>query len=86
MGAAGKAYTFVTKEQGDELTRIENTINMVIPVDTVEGFEHRPPPERGPMFPPKPEAMVTAESQKPPEPDKNSMRLGAKLPSRRRRR
>ena len=31
MGAAGKAFTFVTKEQGDELTKVEALINMVIP-------------------------------------------------------
>src|SRR5450432_2927459 len=29
MGAGGKAFTFVTPEQGEELTRIENLINMV---------------------------------------------------------
>ncbi|HEX8325730.1 MAG TPA: DEAD/DEAH box helicase [Tepidisphaeraceae bacterium] len=98
MGAGGKAYMFVTREQGDELTRIENTINMVIPVDTVEGFVPRPPPERAPMFPPNPNsasgtgpggqpgATAAAAPDKPAEPDKNSMRLGAKLPSRRRRR
>jgi ATP-dependent RNA helicase DeaD len=44
MGAGGKAFTFVTPEQGEELTRIENLINMVIPVATVEGFEPSPPP------------------------------------------
>jgi ATP-dependent RNA helicase DeaD len=82
MGANGKAYTFVTKEQGDELTRIENTINMVIPVETVEGFVPRPPPEKAPMFPPNPNPPA----EKPSEPAKNSMRLGAKLPARRRRR
>ena len=82
MGAGGKAYMFITKEQGDELTKIENTINMVIPVDTVEGFVPRPPPEKAPMFAPNPNPPAV----KAPEPDKNSMRLGAKLPSRRRRR
>ncbi|MGA3068288.1 MAG: DEAD/DEAH box helicase [Tepidisphaeraceae bacterium] len=44
MGAAGKAFTFVAKDQGDELTRVENLINMVIPVATIEGFEPRPTP------------------------------------------
>jgi ATP-dependent RNA helicase DeaD len=44
MGAGGKAFTFVTPEQGEELTRIENLINMVIPVATIEGFEPTPPP------------------------------------------
>jgi superfamily II DNA/RNA helicase len=45
MGAAGKAFTLVTKEQGDELTKVENLINMVVPVFTVEGWEARPTPE-----------------------------------------
>src|SRR5688500_2341790 len=44
MGAKGKAFTFVQKDQGDELTKIENLINMVIPVAQVEGFVPRPPP------------------------------------------
>ena len=44
MGAGGKAFTFVTPEQGEELTRIENLINMVIPVATIEGFQPTPPP------------------------------------------
>src|SRR5947208_6730037 len=39
MGARGKAYTFVTAEQGDELTRVENLINMVIPKGEIEGFQ-----------------------------------------------
>jgi ATP-dependent RNA helicase DeaD len=45
MGAAGKAFTFVGKDQGEELTKVENLINMVIPVATVEGFEARPTPD-----------------------------------------
>jgi ATP-dependent RNA helicase DeaD len=44
MGAAGKAYTLIARDQGDELTKIENLINMVIPQATVEGFEPSPPP------------------------------------------
>ena len=44
MGALGKAYTFVTKEQGDELTKVEALINMVVPQATVEGFTPSPPP------------------------------------------
>jgi hypothetical protein len=35
---------FVSKEQGDELTKIENLINMVIPKAELEGFEPNPPP------------------------------------------
>jgi ATP-dependent RNA helicase DeaD len=44
MGAKGKAFTFVLPDQGDELTKVENLINMVIPVALVEGFEARPTP------------------------------------------
>jgi ATP-dependent RNA helicase DeaD len=44
MGAKGKAFTFVGKEQGDELTKVENLINMEVPLATVEGFEPSPPP------------------------------------------
>ena len=44
MGAAGKAFTFVSRDQGDELTKVENLINMVIPQATLEGFEPDPPP------------------------------------------
>ena len=44
MGAAGKAFTFVTNEQGDELTKVENLINLQIPQATVDGFSPTPPP------------------------------------------
>src|SRR5688572_6326994 len=44
MGKGGKAFTFIAKDQGDELTKVENLINMVIPQATVEGFEPSPPP------------------------------------------
>src|SRR5579862_218449 len=43
MGAAGRAFTFVTREQGDELTRIESLINMVLPLANLEGFTPSPP-------------------------------------------
>ncbi len=44
MGAAGKAYTFVSRDQGGELTKVESLINMVIPVATLEGFVPSPTP------------------------------------------
>jgi ATP-dependent RNA helicase DeaD len=44
MGAQGKAFTFVGRDQGDELTKVEGLINMVIPQGTLEGWEPRPPP------------------------------------------
>jgi superfamily II DNA/RNA helicase len=61
MGALGKAFTFVMPDQGDELTKIENLINMQIPQALVEGFEARPTPAdwtegkpTGPTFTAKP--------------------------------
>ncbi len=45
MGAAGKAFTFIHKDQGDELTKVENLINMIIPQAMLEGFEPRPTPD-----------------------------------------
>ena len=39
MGREGVAYTFVTREEGDELTRIEMLINKVLIEDKIEGFE-----------------------------------------------
>ena len=44
MGAAGKAFTFVGRDQGDELTKVEGLINMVIAKATLEGWEPNPPP------------------------------------------
>jgi ATP-dependent RNA helicase DeaD len=38
MGAPGKAFTFVEPHQGDELTRVESLINMLIPQAQLEGF------------------------------------------------
>ena len=44
IGARGKAFTFIQRDQGQELTKIENLINMIIPQATLEGFEPRPTP------------------------------------------
>ncbi len=44
MGAAGKAFTFVQRDQGDELTKVEALINMVVPKATLEGYEPSPTP------------------------------------------
>ena len=38
MGREGMAYTFVTTEEGDELTRIEMLINRQLKRDEIEGF------------------------------------------------
>ena len=39
MGKDGIAIAFVTREQGDELTKIEAFINLMIPEDRIDGFE-----------------------------------------------
>jgi ATP-dependent RNA helicase DeaD len=44
MGAKGKAFTLVTPQQGDELTKVESLINLVIPLATLEGFAPSPTP------------------------------------------
>ncbi len=38
MGREGVAYTFVTPEEGNELTRIEIRINLLLKRDEIEGF------------------------------------------------
>jgi ATP-dependent RNA helicase DeaD len=38
MGREGIAYTFVTTEEGGELTRIEILINRLLKRDEIEGF------------------------------------------------
>ena len=39
MGREGVAFTFVTREEGDELTRIEMLINKMLIPDEISGFE-----------------------------------------------
>jgi ATP-dependent RNA helicase DeaD len=91
MGADGKAFTFVTPEQGEELTRIENLINMVIPVATLEGFTPTPPPADWTTAPPsqfKPSAPPPSRFERaatvtlPARP----LTIGSKIPVNRRRR
>jgi ATP-dependent RNA helicase DeaD len=65
MGAKGKAFTFVGRDQGDELTKVESLINMVVPQATMEGFEPKPPPadwttEKPGMGPSAPSAPITS--------------------------
>jgi len=46
MGAKGVAITFVTSEQGKELTAVEALINREVPAREVPGFEPSPPPQK----------------------------------------
>lgn len=52
MGASGKAYTFVTREEGPELTKIEMMINKQLVKLEVEGFVPRSTPDNpvGPVL------------------------------------
>jgi ATP-dependent RNA helicase DeaD len=80
MGAEGKAFTFILRDQGDMLTRIEALINMEIAQDKVEGFEPRPPPRgdapAGPRGP-APEAPPAAPATPPPPAKK--LTIGSKI-------
>lgn len=89
MGAQGKAYTFVSRGQGAELTKVENLINMVIQQGTLEGWEPNPQPadwkegrpgDRGGPSTPAP-TPVAPHPQSPLPPPR---RLGSKLPLSRR--
>jgi ATP-dependent RNA helicase DeaD len=59
MGREGVAYTFVSPEEGNELTRIEMRINLLLKRDEIPGFESflepdqeedEPPSEAKPVF------------------------------------
>jgi ATP-dependent RNA helicase DeaD len=65
MGAKGKAFMLVQRDQGEELTKIENLINMVIPQATLEGFEPRPQPADWTEFKPGEGPPVTESAPKP---------------------
>ncbi len=57
MGREGVAYTFVTSEEGIELTRIEMLINQQLKRDEIEGFQavaKAAPPQEAPQDPEKP--------------------------------
>lgn len=45
MGARGMAITFVTREQGKQITEIEKLINKIVELRTYDGFVARPPRE-----------------------------------------
>jgi ATP-dependent RNA helicase DeaD len=86
MGAKGKAFTFVGKDQGDELTKVENLINMVVPVATIEGFEPSPPPadwtDAKPTFgmPDQPPKPIVSRFERPFAPAQGGAGGGASAP------
>ncbi len=61
MGREGVAYTFVSPEEGNELTRIEMRINRLLIRDEIPGFLAIPKPEPAPAT----EALPDAEPEKP---------------------
>jgi ATP-dependent RNA helicase DeaD len=100
MGAKGKAFTLVTRQQGEELTRVEELINMIVPQATVEGFEPRPvpsdwaehPPGHGPPQHQQPEPVRSGPpiaSKHPPDEQPVTLKprpltIGSKIPLSRR--
>lgn len=68
MGREGVAFTFVTSEQGSELTRIEQRINKLLQRDEMDGFqaEMRPPASQESAEEPKP-APATSLMKRPPK-------------------
>jgi ATP-dependent RNA helicase DeaD len=60
MGREGVAYTFVTPEEGNELTRIEMRINRLLKRDEIPGFRVFGKPE--------PSAEAEPAAEKPPQP------------------
>lgn len=65
MGREGVAYTFVTPEEGPQLTRVENRINQLLVRAELEGYSHEvereqlmgPPGEQPKAGPPVPKGL-----------------------------
>ena len=67
MGREGVAFTFVTSEQGIELTRIEQRINKLLKRDEMDGFQaERPADTESAEDEPKP-APATSLMKRPPK-------------------
>jgi ATP-dependent RNA helicase DeaD len=64
MGREGMAYTFVTPEEGNELTRIEMRINQLLTRAELPGFTSLGPPAR--TAPSEASAAASAEEPAPP--------------------
>jgi ATP-dependent RNA helicase DeaD len=87
MGAEGRAIMLVTPEQGEELTKIETLINMLIPVTTVEGFNPSPPPSDWLETDPHTHAAAPApQTDSAPAEPARKLTIGSKIPLSRRHR
>lgn len=76
MGREGVAYTFVSPEEGGELTRIEQRINLLLKRGEMSDFELVAPPRTGPMFPPGDNGEPNPNA--PPPPPESAMRRPVK--------
>jgi len=94
MGARGVAITFVTREEGKQLTNVEMLINREVPERKVPGFVPRPPREdfarpthsRGrPGTPPR-ETVAAGAPTSPAAPSAPRKTLGGRFKTSRRRR
>jgi ATP-dependent RNA helicase DeaD len=70
MGREGVAYTFVTPEEGNELTRIEIRIDRLLKRAEMEGFEALPALRRSAVAPAGDSAETPAEGPLEPLPPK----------------
>lgn len=70
MGKEGVAYTFVAPEEGPQLTRIEQRINLLLKRDEIEGFEAMAAVQardrKAPETPPPPPPPTELSPRRPP--------------------
>jgi ATP-dependent RNA helicase DeaD len=90
MGRDGVAYTFVTPEEGPELTRIEMRIERLLKRDEIEGFQafgHQRGTDgaAGSAASSAPTAPATESAEPPPKPATPMMGRGGRAPRRLRR-
>jgi ATP-dependent RNA helicase DeaD len=76
MGREGVAYTFVTPEEGSELTKIEMRINRMLTRHEVAGFEHRTKPAAAPAASTPASGAAAGASEPAPEPPKKAPLYG----------
>jgi superfamily II DNA/RNA helicase len=85
MGARGRAYTFVTREEGKELTVIEKLINKQIEYKEFDGVQDsRPAPSQGPRQAPTAGAGAVTSAPTAPPPPTSTKTLGGKFKTKRR--